>query len=174
MKNLFALLVFVGCVAGCAETAQPFVDHPEQYGLFVASTNLYFDIPLVVEREGTNETIAIPVKRYAGNYTGYLVQALPPGRYYIHSYSRYSNVTIPLHTSDGFFDVQANCFNYGGYYNFQLEHPPVGYQNTTALEDIERLPAPIRKLAVNRNVCLSSMGDASQRLSSDDLKDLKF
>lgn len=171
MKSFSIVLVFAFVATGCTGNTEPFDNHPERYGLFVASTNLYFDNPLVIKREETGETIAIPMKKYVGSDSGYLVQALPPGRYDIYSYSPYVNVTIPLQTPDGFFDVQANCFDYGGHYHFEL---PANYQNALALKDIERLPSSIRKLAVNRDICISPVGKASQRLSGQDLKDLQL
>ncbi|HSC46658.1 MAG TPA: hypothetical protein VLG68_01085 [Gammaproteobacteria bacterium] len=170
MKSLplLSLLALAAC-ASAPDAA--FKASPTQYGLYVASTNLYVDVPLTVKRADSGALFQIPVKHMGGDETGYLMASLPPGRYLLDSYSPTGGKAVALSTGNGYFDVQADCFNYGGRYDFTLD-PTVPYSNVSRIKDIEQLPEQYRRLAAGHDVCSAAMGQANDRIAYADIKDL--
>jgi len=170
MKKL--LLVFMPLVlAACASQAGwQFKDNPDQYGLYVAAANIYMDTPIAVKNAATGEVVALNVKHY-GDATGYVIASLPPGRYELQSYTPDGMTNVPLTTANGYFDVQANCFNYGGQYNFGVDaNGAPTYNDTTTLKDIEGLPHALREYAQGRDICSAGMGQKNERLAAADVQ----
>ena len=168
--SLLSLLVLAACASG-PEAA--FKASPSQYGLYVASANLYVDVPLTVKREDSGALFQIPVKHLGGGDTGYLMASLPPGRYLLESYSPTGGRAVALSTGNGYFDVQADCFNYGGRYAFTLDPAAASpYSNVSRIKDIEQLPEQYRRLAAGHDVCSAAMGQANDRIAYADIKDL--
>jgi hypothetical protein len=168
--TLLSLLALVACASG-PEAA--FKASPTQYGLYVASANLYLDAPLTVKRADSGALFQIPVKHLGSGDTGYLMASLPPGRYLFDSYSPAGGRTMALNTGNGYFDVQADCFNYGGRYDFALDSSAAApYSNVSRIKDIEQLPEQYRHLAAGHDVCSAAMGQANDRIAYADIKDL--
>jgi hypothetical protein len=130
------------------------------------------DIPLQIKSEETGEVISIQTKPFGMNGRGYLEESLKPGRYYIYSYHPYANVTVPLLTATGYFDIQVNCFNYGGYLNFGMDGNRPEYRNTIDLMDIHQLPQSMSNLAKGKDICMAPLGKTNQRFRYGDIKDL--
>src|SRR5689334_660701 len=106
-------------LCACSGGAQrDFADNPSAYGLYVAASNIYVDAPVTVKNSSTGQSYDIPVKHVGSGETGYMAAALPPGHYTLVSYRPTGGKTVPIDTPNGYFDVQANCFNYGGVYDF--------------------------------------------------------
>ena len=173
MKNMLMPAAAV-MLCACASPQGGFVNQPGQYGLYVAATNIFVEAPVTVRNAATNESFQIKPKHEGrGEVTGYLVASLPPGRYFMVSYSPDAKTLYPLETPNGYFDVQADCFNYGGYFDFEtvgVDQPT--YQNTLTLKDIEQLPSRIRKLAVGKDICSAGMGKTNERIAAADLNGL--
>ena len=157
----------------CSLADKGFVEQPDQYGLYVAVTNIYMDIPVQIQSDATGEVISIQTHLYGreGVY-GYLEQSLKPGRYHIYSYHPYSNVSISLQTPTGYFDVQAGCLNYGGHIDFETVDNRTVYTNEVDLTEVPRLPKPISGVAKGKDLCMAPMGKPNQRITSDAAKDL--
>lgn len=172
MKTLpfFALLTLTACASG---PDAAFRANPGQFGLYVASANLFMDLPVRVKRADSGEIFDLSVKHVGHGDTGYLVASLPPGRYQLESYTPAVGQTLPLVTANGYFDVQADCFNYGGRYDFALDTGAAApYTNVSRIKDIELLPPKLRELAIGRDVCSAAMGQPSERIAYADIKDL--
>src|SRR5438445_4457048 len=121
-------------VCACSLTDKGFIEQPDQYGLYVAVTNIYMDIPVQIQNDATGEVISIQTHLYGreGAY-GYLEQSLKPGRYHLYSYHPFKNINISLQTSTGHFDIQAGCFNFGGHINFDTVDNRATYTNEVDL-----------------------------------------
>lgn len=170
MKKLS--LAFVSCLlAACAtEAGHKFADDPGDYGLYVAVTNIYMDTPVVMKNTDTGVAVVLNV-RHMGGATGYIVESLPPGRYEFQSYSPDAVSIVPLTTANGYFEVQANCFNYGGQYDFGVDaNGAPAYNDTVTLKDIELLPHSIREYARGRDICSAGMGKQNERLAAADVR----
>lgn len=170
MKKLLPVLMSL-LLAACATGAgSKFAGNPEQYGLYVAATNIYMDTPIAVKNADTGAVLVLNV-RHLGGPTGYVVEALPPGRYILLSYTPDAMTSVPLVTPNGYFDVQANCFNYGGQYNFGVDaNGAAAYTDTVTLKDIEQLPHTIRDYARDRDICSAGMGAPNERLAAADVR----
>lgn len=170
------LSVILGlCLIACACSlgGNGFTEQPDQYGLYVAVTNIYMDIPVQIQNDATGEVISIQTHLYGGEGGyGYLEQSLKPGRYHLYSYHPFSNVNISLKTENGYFDVQAGCFNFGGHINFATVDKNTAYTNEVDLTEVPRLPKPIAAVAKGKDLCMAPMGKPNQRFSSDAIKDL--
>lgn len=170
MKILMtAVSALILCACGSA-AERDFQQNPALYGLYVAASNIYVDSPVTVKNTGTGQSYDIPVKHLGGGQTGYLAASLPAGHYTLESYRPLGGKSVPLTTPNGYFDVQANCFNYGGVYDFEFtsEGLPT-YQNVSRLKDIEQLPSEYRQQAVGRDICSASMGQANDRIAAADV-----
>jgi hypothetical protein len=168
----FMLAVSLLLLAGCFGPQRAFEQNPTGVGLYVASTNIAADTKIVVQRESTGEDVSLSNEHSGGGGdTGYIMIALPPGRYHFELYSPDGVGSYPVATENGWFEVQANCYNYGGHYEFQQQSAnglPT-YKNTTTLQDIQNLPAQYKDPARNRDICSADMGHASERLAADDV-----
>ena len=164
-KVAIGLLIGVLFAAGCSLTTQPFQQSPGKYGLFVASTWLYANNPVTVQDAASGKTYAIQIKRIGTEKTTYLVQSLPPGHYYVYSLASYSGGSAPLKTGNSYFEVQADCFNYAGQVDLQSldEEQPDLYSDDVAA-GLAHLPPDIKALAEGRDICISALGHASQRI----------
>ncbi len=151
--------------AGCSQSAKPFTDNPEHYGLFVASTWLYADTPVTVQDADSGKTYAIQIKRIGTERTTYLVQSLPPGHYYVYSVTSYGGGSASLKTGNSYFEVQADCFNYAGHIDLQsLDDAQPDLYSDDVAAGLAQLPADIKALAADRDICISALGHASQRI----------
>ena len=171
MKRLtlaFLPLVLAACAT---ESGSRFANDPQQYGLYVAAANVFMNTPIAVKNTATGEVIALTVKHYESGDVGYVAESLPAGRYQLESYTPDGTSSIPLETANGYFDVQDNCFNYGGEYDFGVDaNGSPTYTNSTTLKDIEKLPHTIRKYAEGRDICSAAMGKANERLAAADVE----
>ncbi|MFI4920490.1 MAG: hypothetical protein ACHQAZ_02480 [Gammaproteobacteria bacterium] len=171
MKKLMLALLPLLLGACAAGAGRDFASNPSQYGLYVAQVNVYMDTPVAVKNADTGEIVAIKVRHYGGAQDGYLVESLPPGRYLLESYTPDGVTAYPLETANGYFNVQADCFNYGGRYDFGVDADgKPSYTNSTTLKDIESLPGNIRSYARGRDICASGMGKDSDRLAAADVQ----
>lgn len=170
MKKLslvLAPLLITACATGAG---YKFADNPGQYGLYVAVTNIDMDTVIAAKNADSGEVVALKV-RHMGDATGYVVESLPPGRYMLQSYTPDGVTDVPLTTANGYFDVQANCFNYGGQYNFGEDAGGApSYNDTLTLKDIEDLPHTIREYAQGRDICAAGLGKPSERLAAADVR----
>ena len=170
MKILMTALAALALGACSGSPQHDFAENPAVYGMYVAASNIYVDAPVTVKNTATGESYDIPVKHQGSGETGYLAAALPPGHYTLVSYRPTGSRTVPLNTPNGYFDVQANCFNYGGVYDFGFDSDGVPtYQNTSRLKDIEQLPAEYRQQAVGRDICSAAMGQPNDRIAAADV-----
>lgn len=170
MKKLMLAFLPLALAACATESGSKFADNPEQYGLYVAATNIYMDTPIAVKNADTGAVVTLNV-RHLGSATGYVVESLPPGRYVFMSYTPDAMTSVPLTTPNGYFDVQANCFNYGGQYNFGVDaNGGPTYTDTVTLKDIEQLPHSIRSYARDRDICSAGMGAQNERLAAADMR----
>lgn len=168
MQKSIILMSLLGLAACTPAVDKTFTGDPQHYGVFVATSNIMVNTSIMVKDAAGNE-VKIPVAHYGHDDTGYINIPLAPGRYTLVGYSPDAVNVVSLATPDGYFDVQANCFNYGGHYDFGTD--PSGnasYQNTTTLKDIEALPKDLRRLAEDRDVCAAPMGGENQRLAAAD------
>ncbi|HSC46632.1 MAG TPA: hypothetical protein VLG68_00955 [Gammaproteobacteria bacterium] len=169
MKSLLVTLVSLS-LAACAGAISKFEDNPGEYGLYVAVTNIDMDTPIAVKNAATGEVVALKV-RHMGNSPGYIMETLQPGRYEFQSYTPDAITDVPLTTANGYFEVQANCFNYGGQYAFGVDADGApAYNDSLTLKDIERLPSSIREHAVGRDICAAGMGKPNERLPAADVQ----
>ncbi len=166
-----ALVVSLLLLCGCFSPQRAFQDDPTGYGLFVASTNIFANSDLVVQQEGSGQVFTLKnIHIAAGDSTGYIVASLPPGRYHLETYSPDGRNNYPITTANGWFDVQANCYNYGGRYDFgQSDDGMPTYKNTTTLQDIQGMPNHYKDLAEDRDICSATMGQPSERLAAADV-----
>lgn len=167
-------LLFVSApllLAACATAAgYKFADDPQDYGLYVASTDIAMDTVIAAKNAATGAVVTLHV-RHMGDATGYIVESLPPGRYVFQSYTPNGLDDVPLTTPNGYFEVQANCFNYGGGYNFGVDAQGApAYNDSVTLKDIELLPHSIRDYAKERDICAAGMGTPNERLSAADVR----
>ena len=168
----FLLSVSLLSLVGCFSAQHAFEQNPTGVGLYVASTNIVADTTLLVQQESTGKDITLNNEHNrSGGDTGYIMVALPPGRYHFELYSPDGVGSYPIATDNGWFEVQANCYNYGGYYEFQQQgaNGLPTYKDTTTLQDIQNLPAQYKGPAQNRDICSADMGHASERLAADDV-----
>ncbi|HEY1772100.1 MAG TPA: hypothetical protein VGH91_02780 [Gammaproteobacteria bacterium] len=171
MKN-FMLALSLSLLAGCSSPQSAFEQDPTGVGLYVASTNIAADSTIVVQQEGTGQDIQLANKHTeSGGDTGYIMMALPPGRYHFELYSPDGLNSLPVATDNGWFEVQANCYNYGGHYEFQQQggNGLPTYKDTTTLQDIQNLPPRYKDPAQNHDICSADMGHASERLAAADV-----
>jgi hypothetical protein len=165
------LVVSLLLLCGCFSPQRAFEDDPAGYGLYVATTNIFANSDVVVQQEGSGEIFILKNKHsYGGDSTAYIVASLPPGRYHLETYSPDGRSNYPITTDNGWFEVQANCYNYGGYYEFQQGADGMpSYKNTTTLQDIQNLPGHYKDMAEDRDVCSATMGQPSERLAAADV-----
>jgi hypothetical protein len=137
----------------------------------VATTNIFTNSDVVVQREGDGKVYVLKNKHiYAGDTSAYVMASLPPGRYHLETYNPDGRTNYPINTPNGWFEVQANCFNYGGHYDFgQGADGMPTYKNVTTLQDIASMPGHYRDLADGRDICSATMGQPSERLAADDV-----
>ena len=170
MKILMTVVSVLALSACSGGTQRDYVANPSAFGMYVAASNIYVDAPVTVKNANTGQSYDIPVKHIGSGDTGYLAAALPPGHYTLESYRPLGGKSVPLNTPNGYFDVQANCFNYGGIYDFELGNDGVPtYQNVSRLKDIEKLPSEYRQQALGRDICSAAMGQANDRISAADI-----
>lgn len=170
--NKLVVFSVASLLCACAAPQHAFLHDPESYGLYVATTNFDNDGEIVVEDANGGAT-KLQVLHPGGSQTGYIYQSLPPGHYSFITYTPKLGVTVPIRSANGTFDVQANCYNYGGAYDFETtEEGAVTYSNTTRIKDIEQLPSNLKEMAVGRDVCDATMGKASERMAAADLQGL--
>ncbi len=172
--NKLVLVAAVALVCACSAPQHKFNSNPDQYGLFVATTNIFANSVLMVQNEADGKLYPIRINHNAaGDSTGYAMASLPAGRYRLETYSPDGVNNYPITTANGWFEVQNNCFNFGGHYDFAMgeDNLPV-YTNITTLRDISDLPHHYRDLASPHDVCDASMGRASERLKYADVKDV--
>ncbi|HET7395639.1 MAG TPA: hypothetical protein VFK12_04310 [Gammaproteobacteria bacterium] len=160
-------------LSACASPQGAFIEAPAEYGLYVASTNIYFDTQIVFKSEKTGELIKARVEHPDHGAIGYLMASLPPGRYFIYSYSPNPNVSLDVMASNGYFDVQADCFNYGGELDFAVDDKGVpSYTDSSRIMDLEQFPSKYRKLARGRDICAATMGKPNERFAATDIAKL--
>ena len=166
----FMLALSLSLLAGCSAQSQ-FDKDPAGFGLYVASTNIAADTKLIVQQESTGHDVTLDnLHSMGGGDTGYIMVALPPGRYHFELYSPDGVNSLPVASDNGWFEVQANCYNYGGHYEFQQGTDGVpSYKDTTTLQDIQDLPPQYRHPAQGRDICSADMGHASERLAAADV-----
>jgi hypothetical protein len=170
MKTL-SLCLSLLLLSACATPEHAFESAPDQYGLYVAATNIFTNSRIVVQQEESGKVYAIKVNHLAaGDSVGYAMVSLPPGRYRLETYSPDGVTNYPITTDNGWFEVQADCFNYGGSFEFQLgdDGMPV-YRNVNTLQDIAKLPHHYRSEADHRDICSATMGHPSERLKAEDV-----
>jgi hypothetical protein len=170
MKTMM-LAVSLLLLAGCFSPQSRFAKDPGAYGLFVASDNILANSELMVQQEGTGELFPLKNEHVGSSAeTGYVMAALPPGRYRLQTYSPDGQNIYPVSTDNGWFEVQANCYNYGGHYEFQQDADGMpSYKNITTLQDIQDLPGHYKDPAQDRDLCSATMGKPSERLAAADV-----
>lgn len=160
-------------LCACATPQHAFEGDPGDYGLFVATTNIYANSMFVIQEEGSGKVFQIRVNHVgAGDNVGYLMASLPAGRYHLEFYSPDGVTSYPITTPNGWFDVQNDCFNFGGRYDFNMgdDGLPV-YQNTSTLQDVAGLPHHYRDLASGHDVCQATMGHENERFPYAQVKE---
>ena len=169
MTKLTLSLCLSGLLLGaCSTPENRAVSDPADYGLFVATTNIFTNSTIIVQQEG-QAPLAVKVN-HLGNDVGYAMASLPPGRYRLMTYSPDGRNNFPITTDNGWFEVQASCFNYGGDYQFtQGDDGMPRYSNKTTLQDIENLPNHYKDMAKGKDVCDAGMGHAGERLKAEDV-----
>ena len=170
-KLVWAAAALMLCA--CATPQKAFENDPGDYGLYVATTNIYANSMFVVQQEGTGKVFSIRINHMAaGDSVGYLMASLPAGRYHLSLYSPDGTNNYPITTPNGWFDVQNNCFNFGGRYNFRMgEDGLPTYQNSSTLQDVGTLPRHYRDLASGHDVCQATMGHENERFPYDQVKE---
>ena len=170
MKKLMLSLSLSGLLAACAGAPQHLAEtDPSGYGLFVAATNVLADSTLMVQQQG-REPVEVKIRHPGHSDTGYVIASLPPGRYNLLMYSPDGHNNYPIPTENGWFEVQAGCFNYGGDYQFsQGDDGMPHYTNTTTLVDIQAMPSQYKDLAKGRDLCDAGMGHPGERLKAEDV-----
>ena len=171
MKKLMLALLPLALAACATESGSRFADDPQEYGLYVATANVFMDTSVVVKNSSTGEVTRLTVKHHESGDVGYMVESLPAGRYELVSYTPDGVTGVPLETANGYFEVQNGCFNYGGEYDFGVDaNGNPTYTNSTTLKDIEKLPHTIRKYAEGRDICSAAMGKPGERLAAADVQ----
>ena len=159
------VLSSLGLCAGCSLSPQAFLEHPDRYGLFVASTWLYSDTPVTVQDADNGKTYAIQIKRVGTQRVTYLVQSLPPGHYYVYGLESYRGEPVSLKTGNSYFEVQADCFNYAGHIDLEsLDREQPDLYSDQVAHALRDMPADLRDLARGRDICISALGHASSRI----------
>ena len=167
LMTAVSALVLCACSGGAQ---RDLAYNSSEYGMYVAASNIYVDAPLTVKNASTGQSYDIPVKHVGSGDTGYMAAALPAGHYTLESYRPLGGKSVALNTPNGYFDVQANCFNYGGVYDFELGNDGVPtYQNVSRLKDIEKLPADYREQAQGHDICSAAMGQPNDRIAAADV-----
>jgi hypothetical protein len=159
-------------LSACSATEQDYIKQPTQYGLYVAVINIYSEQTIQIRSDETGEVIAVQIHLYGtpGAY-GYLEKSLKPGRYHLYDYKPFANVTISLLTDTGYFDVQADCFNYGGHIELGTHDRHAAYSDSVDLTELSGLPGPLAKQATSgKDVCMAPMGKPNQRFSYQAIK----
>jgi hypothetical protein len=172
MKSLVLSLFAASLLlCGCSTPQRAFENDPGQYGLYVATTNIFANSTIVVRHEDTGKFYAIKVNHIAaGDSAGYAMASLPAGRYTLQTYSPDGRSNYPITTANGWFQVQNDCFNYGGHFDFALGDDGMpSYANTNTLQDIQDLPHHYRDLAEGRDICSATMGHDGERLKAEDV-----
>jgi hypothetical protein len=167
----FAFVLSLLLLAGCFGPARTFEADPSGYGLYVATTNIVADSDLKVQQEGSGQVFVLKNEHHNGTGdTAYILASLPPGRYHLAVYTPDGIHLYPISTENGWFEVQANCYNYGGYYEFQQSGDALpSYRNTTTLQDIQNLPDAYKDPARDHDICDATMGKPSERLAAADV-----
>ena len=170
MKKLMLAIIPLTLAACSTPAEREFRDNPRQLGLYVAVTDILADTHVVVKNAHNGQVIELQVKHQLHDNTGYIVAALPAGHYTWYTYSPDGQTVVSLVTPNGYFDVQADCFNYGGKYKFgtDAKGAPL-FNDTTRLKDIEQLPWNIRRYARDRDICSAAMGETNDRLAAADV-----
>jgi hypothetical protein len=152
-------------LCACSLTKEPYLTDPAHYGLYVASTWLYAQVPVTVQDADSGKTYAIQIDRIRNQKLTYLVSSLPPGHYYLYSVSSYGGSPTPLKSGETYFEVQAGCFNYGGHIDLQSldDLQPDLYSDQVA-QAIQAMPQDLRDEAKGHDVCISALGHASVRI----------
>lgn len=169
MKKLLLLVSLSGLLLGACSTPEHLArDYPEEYGLFVATTNIFANSNIIVQQDG-GQPIAVKIN-HVGTDVGYAMASLPPGRYRLMTYSPDGRNNFPITTENGWFEVQANCFNYGGDYQFTTGDDGMPrYTNRTTLADIQNMPGHYKDFAEGKDVCDAGMGHPSERLKAEEV-----
>lgn len=168
MRPLPAAALLTMLCAGCSLTKEPYQADPAHYGLYVASTWLYANMPVTVQDADSGKTYAIQIHRIRNERTTYLVGSLPPGHYYLYGIASYEGPSVPLKTGETYFEVQAGCFNYGGHIDLQaLDRPQPDLYADQVAQALQAMPEDLRDEARGHDVCISALGHASVRLPAD-------
>ena len=171
--NKLMVLAAASLLCACASQEKKFLDNPDAYGLYVAAVNFDQDAEITVQNAQTGENSILKARHINNSVLAYASGSLVPGRYTLVSYVTIYGVTVPIGSANGFFEVQANCYNYGGAYDFETQADgTVSYTNSTRLKDIEQLPRTVREPAAGRDICDATMGKASERLAAADVASL--
>lgn len=171
--NKLMVLTAASLLCACASQEHKFLNDPDTYGLYVASLNFDQDAELTVQNAQTGESSILKARHINNSVLAYTSGSLTPGRYTLVSYVTNLGVTVPIGSTNGFFEVQAGCYNYGGAYDFETQADgTVSYTNTTRLKDIEQLPRTVRDPALGHDICGATMGKASERLAAADVANL--
>lgn len=158
-------LAIVMVLSGCSLSPQSFVEHPDRYGLFVASTWLYADTPITVQDADSGKTYAIQIRRIGTQRVTYLVQSLPPGHYYVYGVESFSGPPAPLKTGNSYFEVQADCFNYAGHIDLQsLDKEQPDLYSDQVGQALRDMPVDLQDLARGRDICISALGHTGARI----------
>lgn len=172
MKKLTLLMPLLALAACTLAPERQFENDPQGLGLYVAATNIYVNTSVGVKSAQTGEIMQVKVVHLSGRDEGYMVASLPQGRYYLETYSPDNARVIPLESPNAYFEVQNNCFNYGGMYTFTEGEDANHVANANRLEDIASLPKKLRKEAHERDICSATMGHDSERLSAADVAEV--
>ena len=168
MQKSIILMSLLGLAACTPAVDKGFTSDPQHFGVFVATSNIQVNTNILL-KDATGNQVKIQIVHYGHDDTGYINAPLAPGRYTLVGYSPDGENAVSIATPDGYFDVQADCFNYGGHYDFGVDQDgKPSYENTTTLKDIESLPKDLRRLASGRDVCAAPMGGENQRLAAAD------
>ena len=170
-KLLLCIALSAVALCACSEAEHKFKSDPQDYGLYVATTNIFTNSDLVVQQEGSGKVYPIKVWHVAaGDSVGYAMASLPAGRYHLETYNPDGRNNYQITTANGWFEVQDDCFNYGGRYDFAMGDDGLPtYTNTTTLQDIAAMPGHYRDLAKDHDLCSASMGQPSERLKAEDV-----
>lgn len=158
-------------LCACATPQRAFESDPQDYGLFLATTNVFANSLITVQEETSGKVYGIKIWHIAaGDSTGYVMASLPAGHYRLQSYSPDGINNYPITTGNGWFEVQNDCFNYSGYYDFEMGQDGLPtYTNKTTLQDIANMPGHYRDLAQGRDLCSAAMGHPGERLKAEDV-----
>ena len=167
------LLILSLLLCGCSLTKEPYLADPAHYGLYVASTWFYANMPVTVQDADSGKTYAIQIHRIGNEKTTYLVSSLPPGHYYLYGISSYSGSPVSLKSGETYFEVQAGCFNYGGHIDLQsLDEPQPDLYSDEVAKAIQAMPQDLQQDARGHDICISALGHASVRIPAAQAADL--